>query len=294
MVVPAGAPTERVRVTEVRPDATVEREDEAAAEEPLEIRVLTADGPGADRYRIAVTMRTPGSDFELAVGFLVSEGLLRTPDDVARIAYCTDPGEPQQFNIVNVQLAPGVTFDAERFRRNVYTTSSCGVCGKAAIEQIATTVARRPVGGFEVTPETLGSLPERIASSQRVFGRTGGLHAAALFRPNGELISLREDVGRHNAVDKLVGHRFLARALPDSNTILLVTGRAGFELVQKSAVAGIPFLAAIGAPSTLAIALAREQQMTLVGFLRAGRFNIYSGPERVGRWPTAAQSTNGA
>jgi FdhD protein len=226
-------------------------------------------------------MRTPGADFELAAGFLVSEGLLRTPRDVARIAYCTDPGEPQQYNIVNVGLAAGVPFDSERYRRNVYMTSSCGVCGKAAIEQIATIVARPPVGRFRIAAETLRSLPSSIASAQRVFGRTGGLHAAALFRPDGSLLVLREDVGRHNAVDKLVGNRFLAGALPDSNTVLLVTGRAGFELVQKAAVAGIPFLAAIGAPSTLAIALAQAQGMTLVGFLREGRFNIYCGNDRV-------------
>lgn len=281
MIAPSGTPTERIRITEVRTDATVEREDEAAAEEPLEIRVVPREDSGPNRYRIAVTMRTPGSDFELAAGFLVSEGLLRSPDEVTRIAYCTDPGEPQQRNIVNVGLATGVPFDAERYRRNVYMTSSCGVCGKAAIEQIAATVPHRPTGRFRITAETLRSLPGRIASAQRVFGRTGGLHAAALFRPDGELLVLREDVGRHNAVDKLVGNRFLARALPESNAVLLVTGRAGFELVQKSAVAGIPFLAAIGAPSTLAIALAREQGMTLVGFLREGRFNIYCGAERV-------------
>jgi FdhD protein len=281
MIAPGGSPTARIRITEVRSDTTVDRDDEAASEEPLEIRVVPHGSSGADRYRISVTMRTPGSDFELAAGFLYSEGLVQHPEDVTRIAYCTDPGELQQFNIVNVGLAPGVAFDPERFRRNVYTTSSCGVCGKAAIEQIALTVAHPPSGRFRLSPEVLRSLPGRISSAQRVFGRTGGLHAAALFRPNGELVLLREDVGRHNAVDKLVGSRFLARALPDSNTVLLVTGRAGFELVQKAAVAGIPFLAAIGAPSTLAIDLAREQGMTLVGFLREGRFNIYCGAERV-------------
>jgi FdhD protein len=293
MIAPTGAPTERIRVTEVRAGASRELEDEAAAEEPLEIRVLPANAREGERYRIAVTMRTPGSDFELAAGFLASEGLLRGAEDVRRIEYCAEPGEPQEFNIVNVRLAPGVPFDAERYRRNVYTTSSCGVCGKAAIEQITTTVARRPVGRFQISPTTLGSLPERVRPSQRVFGRTGGLHAAGLFRPDGELLLAREDVGRHNAVDKLVGMRLLARALPDSNTILLVTGRAGFELVQKAAVAGIPFLAAIGAPSTLAIALAREQGMTLVGFLREDRFNIYAGAERVGPSNPKGQSTSG-
>jgi FdhD protein len=281
MIAPHGTPTERIRVTEVLSDRTVEREDEAAAEEPLEVRVVPAGDPESSPYRIAVTMRTPGADFELAVGFLVSEGLLRRPADVTRVAYCTVPGEPQQYNIVNVGLAAGVPFDAERFRRNVFTSSSCGVCGKAAIEQVTATIPHRPTGQFRVPVDTLRSLPGRIAPTQRVFGRTGGLHAAALFRPDGELLLLREDVGRHNAVDKLVGNRFLANGLPESRAVLLVTGRAGFELVQKAAVAGIPFLAAIGAPSTLAITLAQEQGMTLVGFLREGRFNIYSGAERI-------------
>lgn len=281
MIAPGGTSTGRIRVTEVRADIAMEREDEAAAEEPLEIRVVPRSPEEPDRYRISVTMRTPGADFELAAGFLFSESLLRTPDDVSRIAYCTDPGEPQRQNIVNVGLAPGVPFDFERFRRNVYTSSSCGLCGTAAIEQIARSVARPPLGRFQMPPAVLRSLPEKIASAQRVFSRTGGLHAAALFRPDGDLLLLREDVGRHNAVDKLVGNRFLARALPDSNTVLLVTGRAGFELVQKAAMAGVPFLAAIGAPSTLAIELARAQGMTLVGFLREGRFNVYCCPDRI-------------
>jgi FdhD protein len=288
-----GGPSERIRVTEVRSDRSVDREDEAASEEPLEIRVVPEAARESDRYQIAVTLRTPGSDFELAAGFLVSEGLLRSADDVRQIAYCTDPGELQQHNIVNVTLASGVPFDRDRFRRNFYSTSSCGVCGKAALDQIRSRVDRPPVGRFRVPSRTLESLPGRITSTQRVFGRTGGLHAAALFRPDGELLLLREDVGRHNAVDKLVGSRFLARSLPDSNTILLVSGRAGFELVQKAAVAGIPFLAAIGAPSSLAIALAREQGMTLVGFLREGRFNIYCGEGRVELPPLATHLTSG-
>jgi FdhD protein len=274
-----GAPAERVRLLDVRGGEPTEREDEAATEEPLEIRIL----PAADAvtYRIAVTMRTPGSDFELAAGFLVSEGLLTSRENVRRITYCTDPGEPQQYNIVNVELAPGVPFNPERYRRNVYTTSSCGICGKAAIEQVRSTVRQAPVGHFQLSNDVLTSLPGRLAPAQRIFDRTGGLHAAGLFRSNGELLALREDVGRHNAVDKVVGHRFLEGSLPDSNTVLLVSGRAGFELVQKAAVAGIPFLGAIGAPSSLAIALAREQGMTLVGFLREGRYNLYCGAERV-------------
>jgi FdhD protein len=275
----SGTSVEKIRVLEIRSGYRSERVDEAATEEPLEIRVIP--GATAEAYRIAVTMRTPGHDFELAAGFLVSEGLLSMTDDVARITFCTDPAEPQRRNIVNVVLAGGVHFDRERFRRNVYTTSSCGVCGKAAIEQVRSIVHQPPAGAFQVSSGLLGSLPAQLTSAQRVFERTGGLHAAALFRPNGDLVLLREDVGRHNAVDKVVGQRFLARALPESNTLLLVSGRAGFELVQKAAVAGIPFLAAIGAPSSLAISLAQEQGMTLVGFLREGRFNVYSGAARV-------------
>lgn len=263
----------------MRRGEAAEREDEAAVEEPLEIRVLPS--PDLPAYRIAVTMRTPGSDFELAAGFLVSEGLLASPRDVARITYCTDPEESQKYNIVNVSLAPGVTFDVERFRRNVYTTSSCGICGKAAIDQVRSAVRQPPVGRFRVAADVLTSLPGRLGSAQRIFDRTGGLHAAGLFSTDGELLLLREDVGRHNAVDKVVGHRFLEGSLPDSNTLMLVSGRAGFELVQKAAVAGIPLLAAIGAPSSLAIALAKEQGMTLVGFLRQGAFNVYSGADRV-------------
>jgi FdhD protein len=276
-----GAPSERIRLTEVRSARPSDREDEVASEEPLEIRVVPGSSNDAEPSRIAVTMRTPGADFELAVGFLVSEGLLHAPEEVARIAYCADPGEPQHHNVVQVTLKPGVPFDGEQLRRNFYTTSSCGVCGKGALEQIRVRVPTPPVGRFVIPIGTLESLPNRVARAQPIFGRTGGLHASALFRPDGELLLLREDVGRHNALDKLVGNRFLARSLPDSNTVLLVSGRASFELVQKAAVAGIPFLAAIGAPSTLAVSLAREQGMTLVGFLREGRFNIYCGDERV-------------
>ena len=286
-----GLPTEPVRLTEVVGGRVVERLDEAVVEEPLEIRVAPGDRPGEAPVRLAVTMRTPGSDFELAIGFLATEGIVGAPRDVARIAYCTDPAEPRHHNIVTVTLAPGVAFDLDRLRRNFFTSSSCGVCGKAAIEHLRTRIPRRAEGRFRVPGETLRSLPSRAAPSQRTFGRTGGLHAAALFRPDGELLALREDVGRHNAVDKLIGGRLLAGTPWDDRCVLLVTGRAGFELVQKAAVAGIPFLAAVGAPSTLAIDLAREQGMTLVGFLREGRFNVYTGVERVA--PSGRQSTNG-
>jgi FdhD protein len=277
----------RIPVAEVRQGGAVERNDEAVVEEPLEIRVAEASS-GGRATRVAVTLRTPGEDFELAAGFLVAEGLLHDRREVAQISYCTDPGEPQRRNIVQVLLAPGVSFDAERLQRNFYTSSSCGLCGKAALEQVRTVVPARPPSRLQVTSETVRSLPTRIEGRQRLFGRTGGLHGAALFRPDGELLLLREDVGRHNAVDKVVGHEFLEGRLGARETMLLVTGRAGFELVQKAAVAGIPLLAAIGAPSSLAIALAHEQGMTLVGFLRDDRFNVYAGRERVLLDATAA------
>lgn len=264
---------------EVRAARLLEREDEVAAEEPLEIRVVES---GSDEPRsIAVTMRTPGHDFELAAGFLLSEGLLHERDEIAQIAYCTESTQPQQYNQVNVHLRPGVPFDFDRFRRNVFTSSSCGICGKASLEHVRTVVGRAPVGGFRLASSVLESLPERALHEQKLFDRTGGLHASALFDAAGKLLVLREDVGRHNALDKVVGQQLLAGQLPASETVLLVSGRASFELVQKAAVAGIPFLAAIGAPSSLAVELARDQGMTLVGFLREGRYNVYAGPQRL-------------
>ncbi|MFZ1023792.1 MAG: formate dehydrogenase accessory sulfurtransferase FdhD [Thermoplasmata archaeon] len=274
-----GGSSTRIRVGEVRAARLLERNDEVAAEEPLEIRVVVPDA--GEPRAIAVTMRTPGHDFELAAGFLLSEGLLREREEIAQIAYCTDPAHPQQFNQVNVHLRRGVPVDFDRFRRNVFTSSSCGICGKATLEHVRTVVSRAPVGRFRLASALLESLPERALRDQKLFDRTGGLHASALFDPAGELLVLREDVGRHNALDKVVGQQLLAGRLPASDTVLLVSGRASFELVQKAAVAGIPFLAAIGAPSSLAVELARDQGMTLVGFLREGRYNVYAGPQRL-------------
>ena len=223
-------------------------------------------------------MRTPGGDFELAVGFLFTEGLI-VPGDVRRVAYCDDvPGEDQRYNVVSVTL--GRPFDAERLRRNFYANSSCGVCGKAALEDIE--VRCVPVGpGPEVEVAVLVSLPERLRGAQKVFERTGGLHAAGLFTSEGEQEVVREDVGRHNAVDKVVGERYLAGAVPASTRILQVSGRASFEIVQKAAVAGIPIVSAVSAPSSLAVQAAERFDMTLVGFVRDGRANVYTHPERV-------------
>jgi FdhD protein len=241
----------------------------------MEIRV---QGPGQRAEPVAVTMRTPGADYELAVGFLFTEGLI-APGDVRRVAYCDNlPGEDQRYNVVSVTL--GRLFDAERLRRNFFANSSCGVCGKAALEDIE--VRCEPVGpGPEVDVALLVTLPERLRSAQKVFERTGGLHAAGLFTAEGEPQVVREDVGRHNAVDKVIGERYLAGDVPVSNRVLQVSGRASFEIVQKAAVAGIPVVSAVSAPSSLAVEAAERFGMTLVGFVRDGRANVYSHPERV-------------
>lgn len=254
--------------------------DVLATEEPLEIRVARA---GEAPRRVSVTMRTPGSDFELAAGFLFTEGVVRDAGEVAAIRYCVDESldGAQRYNVVSVHLAPGATFDPELLRRNFYTTSSCGVCGKASIEAVHGAGCPAAGPGPCVAPETLLALPARLRAAQAVFERTGGLHAAAVFTAEGELLRVREDVGRHNAVDKLVGAGLLAGELPLSDRVLLVSGRLSFELVQKAARAGVAVLAGVSAPSSLAVELAEEARMTLVGFLREGRFNVYAGGERI-------------
>jgi FdhD protein len=255
------------------------RRDVLATEEPLEIRVVTGD----QTRRVSVTMRTPGADFELAAGFLYGESLLQGAGDVLAIRYCVDPevdGE-QQYNIVNVFLAPGVPFDPATLQRNFYTTSSCGVCGKASIEAVREMACARVSGDLRVSGDTLLALPATLREHQTVFDRTGGLHAAALFDSAGELLLLREDVGRHNAMDKLVGASLLAGELPLGGRIALMSGRLSFELVQKAARAGVTVLAGVSAPSSLAVELAEEAGITLIGFLRDRRFNVYTGGERV-------------
>jgi FdhD protein len=264
-----------VRVQAVHGDARSERADTVAAEEPLEIRVQPPEG---DAHQVAVTMRTPGGDFELAVGFLFTEGLI-VPGDIRRVAYCDDvAAEDQLYNIVSVTLER--PFDAERLRRNFYATSSCGVCGKAALDDIEVRCA--PVAdGPNVTVDVLRSLPAELRRSQKVFDRTGGLHAAGLFRPDGALVTAREDVGRHNAVDKTIGEMVLAGRVPLADHVLQVSGRLSFEIVQKAAVAGIPIVSAVSAPSSLAIEAAERFGMTLVGFVRDDRLNVYARPDRV-------------
>lgn len=244
----------------------------------MEIRV-EADGRV---YPVSVTMRTPGHDFELAAGFLCTEGVLPNNRAIERISYCTSGRQPQNYNIVTVQLRRNVPFDPLRFSRHVYTTSSCGICGKASLEHVRATCPPPLTGKAQLPEGYFTKLPEVMRRAQAAFARTGGLHAAALFDAAGNLVVLREDIGRHNAMDKLVGNLLLGDRLPASDAVVLVSGRASFELVQKALMAGLPVLAAISAPSSLAIDLAREFGMTLVGFLRDGGFNIYTGSESVG------------
>ncbi|MFC0599247.1 formate dehydrogenase accessory sulfurtransferase FdhD [Streptomyces palmae] len=274
-----GRVTERRRVIRIRDGAVSARPDTLVAEEPLEIRL--------NGKPLAITMRTPGDDFALAAGFLVSEGVVGRAEELANIVYCAgataDGGNT--YNVVDVRLAPGVPVPDITLERNVYTTSSCGLCGKASLDAVRTT-ARWPVGDEErtpvrVSPETLSVLPDRLRAAQRVFDRTGGLHAAALFTPDGELLDVREDVGRHNAVDKLVGRALREGLLPLAGAVLLVSGRASFELAQKAVMAGIPVLAAVSAPSSLAVDLAAETGLTLVGFLRGAAMNVYAGEHRI-------------
>ncbi len=255
---------------------TTERPDDLAVEEPLEIRLAFDQDGRRVRRGISVTMRTPGHDGELAVGFLFTEGILASADQVADIE------EWGRGNVVRVGLAPGVSVDLARLERHFYTASSCGVCGKAALEAVRVKPDAAPIAGRPlVRADLIRRLPETLRSAQGVFDRTGGLHAAALFDPEGQWIAVREDVGRHNALDKVIGASLLAGQLPLHDAILLVSGRASFELVQKAAVAGIPILAAVGAPSSLAVELAREHGLSLIGFVRSDRFNIYAGPDRV-------------
>ncbi len=242
----------------------------------MEIRV---GGPGQEAVPVAVTMRTPGADFALAAGFLFTEGIIRSRGEVSTVAYCEDlSAEEQHYNVVTVRLSR--SFDPEEVRRNFRGTSSCGVCGKASLEDLEVSCA--PVGqGPEVSGDVIVALPDALRKAQRVFDRTGGLHAAGLFAAAGRLIGVWEDVGRHNAVDKLVGEAFLGVRLPLSEHVMQVSGRLGFEIVQKAAMAGIAVVSAVSAPSSLAVRAADELGITVAGFVRDGRFNVYSHPERL-------------
>jgi len=254
------------------------RTDQLATEEPLEIRLVSP------QVTVAVTMRTPGADFELAAGFLYSEGAVNSKQDIQRISYCVDPkvDGQQRYNIVNVQLRQGLRVDLSPLERHFFTSSACGVCGKASLDALRSRLSPVIPFGPEVPVEVIYSLPEQLRCAQQVFSTTGGLHAAALFDHQGQLIAVREDVGRHNALDKLVGSALLSDQMPFHHPIVMVSGRSSFEILQKCLAARVPIVCGVSAPSSLAVALAQEFGITLVGFLRGERFNVYSGIERLG------------
>jgi FdhD protein len=252
--------------------------DALAVEEPLEIRIGV---PGEKHKAISITMRTPGDDHELAVGFLFTEGIIKNGSQIARVRHCGLPDKDKNIqNTVVVELKENIDLDLKKLERNFYTTSSCGVCGKSSIEALRTG-AQKIESDLKIDAELIHKLPGILRRSQDVFEHTGGLHASALFDADGTLEIVHEDVGRHNALDKAIGAKFMAGEMPLRDKILLVSGRASFELVQKALMAGIPLLAAVGAPSSLAVELAKEFGMTLVGFVRDDRFNIYCGGERI-------------
>ncbi len=253
--------------------------DVLAIEEPLEIRLGFHENGKFTHKAISITMRTPDHDFELAAGFLFTEGILQNASQIVDIKHCGKIGEGFT-NTVRVDLLSGVKIDFKRLERNFYTTSSCGVCGKSSIEALHTGV-KNVSSSLKIKADLIHQLPEILRQSQTVFDATGGLHASALFDSDGNLDIVREDVGRHNALDKVIGAKFLEDKMPLSDSVLLVSGRASFELVQKALMAGIPILAAVGSPSSLAVELAKEFGMTLIGFVRDNRFNIYSNEKRI-------------
>jgi FdhD protein len=262
-----------VRLVRVRNETASERLDSLAGEEPMEIRVGVHGEPAAP---VAVTMRTPGNDFELAAGFLFTEGLTRS-EDVLQVSYCDDLEGGQAYNVVTVRVRRPIPSPSAR---NFYATSSCGICGKAALDQVEVS-CRRVDTGLEVAGAVIMALAGRLRRSQKLFERTGGLHAAGLFAADGALVAVSEDVGRHNAVDKVVGRMILEHKMPLSEKLLMVSGRASFEIVQKAAIAGVPFVCAVSAPTNLAVDAAARLGVTLIGFLRDDGFNVYSHAERV-------------
>ena len=264
--------TAPVQVIKLDDDHSQSRGDIVAVEEPLEIRI--------GKESIAVTMRTPGNDFELVAGFLFTEGVIKKPADIRKIAYCD--ADPQEYNVVTVTLGDDVDFDPKRLERHFFTTSACGVCGKATLESIRVNTTPNK-SDLKVSADTLYSLDAKLRKTQSVFEKTGALHAAALFDETGGLLLVREDVGRHNGVDKVIGAALLENKLPLDRHVLMVSGRSSFEIMQKALVARISIVASVGGPSSLAVDLAREFGMTLVSFLRGRRCNIYTGEQRITR-----------
>lgn len=259
------------------------RDDLLAIEEPLEIRLVFGPPNQRQERRLTITMRTPGHDFELAMGFLWSESIIGAAAEVLSIRYCeTVDFEAERGNVLRVQLSPEVVLDWQGLERNFYASASCGICGKAAIEGALNCVEEEFAPGHpQVSPTLICQLPARLQAKQALFSHTGGLHAAALFDPTGELLLLREDIGRHNALDKLIGAAKMTEEVRLQDSVLMLSGRVGFELVQKAVQARIPVIAAVGAPSSLALQMAQKSGMTLIGFLREGRFNLYADGGRI-------------
>jgi FdhD protein len=268
-------------VIRVHDGAWQEGDDLLAAEEPMEIRLLWEADGWTERKSLAITMRTPGDDFELALGFLHGEGIIRSREDVLDVSYCLDVAEDQRLNVVTVTLRAGLTIDLDRLDRHFYTTSSCGVCGKAALDALDLQGFAPLPAGPDVRTEVIRALPDKLRREQAVFRSTGGLHASGLFDLEGNLLDLREDVGRHNALDKLIGHQLMQNQESLAGKIVLLSGRASFELLQKALAARVPIVAAVGAPSSLAVELAANFNVTLLGFVRRDGFNVYTGKERV-------------
>lgn len=274
--------TRRVSLKKIGSDEFVAVEDQVCTEEPLEINLLLGQGRARRRHNLAVTMRTPGQDEDLALGFLFTEGVIHGMGDVIAVKKKEAVRSAGQAgNVVEVHLQPGLQVDLDRLSRHFYTSSSCGVCGKGSIELVQQHISYLLRPGYpRVDRDILFGLPGQLRSRQAIFSATGGIHAAALFRPDGQLLAVREDVGRHNALDKLLGHALYRETLPLQEHLVLVSGRASFELVQKCLMAGVPILAAVGPPSSLAIELADAYGMTLIGFLKKGQANVYCGAER--------------
>lgn len=274
------APLRAARIWSFREEYTEQLDDLLVSEAPLEIRLEY--GPADDRrlHSLAVTMRTPGQDLELALGWMLTEGIASRYEDILQVRPCTDGGRQEEGLAVRVSLAPGIVPDWKRLERAQYASAACGLCGKTSFS-VAEIPAWPDAASWAVAPSLIYALPERLRQAQALFGRTGGLHAAALFSPEGELLLLREDIGRHNAVDKVIGAAWAKGWMPLQRHILFLSGRAGFELIQKGAMAGLAMIAAVGAPSALAVETAEAAGISLCGFVRERRFNLYSHPQRI-------------
>jgi len=272
-----------VKITKVSINKNELVNDLVAAEEPLEVRIGFGALDAREEKRIAVIMRTPGNDFELALGFLITEGVLKSTSDILSIKYCTNKGKIEEAgNVLRVELKPELVFDISKLDRNFYMNSSCGVCGKSSIESLESICPFEIIRPTEkLTKEIVFGLPEKLRTEQAIFEHTGGLHAVGLFKLNGELLQLKEDVGRHNALDKLIGWAAETNQLPLESKVLVLSGRSSFELIQKSYMSGIQFIIAIGAPSSLAVETAKKFNICLIGFTKKNSFNIYSKPDYI-------------